>query len=143
MYLPVMPDLKPVLKPRVFSLLTRVSGLLTEQGIAAYLIGGLVRDMLLERNTADIDIAVAADALKVAPKLAGALGGKYVLLDGVNRIGRVVLAPGEGVEWEIDLATIEGDITQDLGRRDFTIDAMALDLLLSTRFTGKRTCAAA
>jgi poly(A) polymerase len=127
MYLPVMPDLKPVLKPRVFSLLTRVSGLLTEQGIAAYLIGGLVRDMLLERNTADIDIAVAADALKVAPKLAGALGGKYVLLDGVNRIGRVVLAPGEGVEWEIDLATIEGDITQDLGRRDFTIDAMALD----------------
>jgi hypothetical protein len=122
MYLPVMPDLKPVLKPRVFSLLTRVSGLLTEQGIAAYLIGGLVRDMLLERNTADIDIAVAADALKVAPKLAGALGGKYVLLDGVNRIGRVVLAPGETSKSSSASRNIP---------------------LLSTRFTGKRTCAAA
>jgi len=121
-----------LLKSRVWSLLTKVSNFLAEQDIEAYVVGGLVRDVLLGRDTADIDLAVASDALEVAPKVAIALGGKYVLLDGVNRVGRVVLvdkgAPSTKAQWEIDFSTFRGSIEQDLARRDFTIDAMAIDL---------------
>jgi len=120
-------DLKLSVKPDVSSLLTRVSHFLTEQGIKSYLVGGFIRDMLQGRDTADIDIAVVADALEVAQKVASALGGKYVSLDEVNRIGRVVLS-GRNKKWEIDFSTIESNIAQDLARRDFTIDAMAIEL---------------
>ena len=117
---------------RVPLLLTRVSDFLTEQDIQSYVVGGLVRDVLLERDTADIDIAVAADALEIAPKVAAALGGKYVTLDKVNKVGRVVLVnkktSSPEVKWELDFSTFEGSIEQDLARRDFTIDAMAIEL---------------
>ncbi|HUU64982.1 MAG TPA: HD domain-containing protein [Dehalococcoidales bacterium] len=115
------------IQPNASSLLTRISHILTEQGIKSYLTGGLVRDMLLGRDTADIDIAVATDALEIAPKVATALGGKYVLLDEVNGVGRVVLSNGDA-KWELDFSTIEGGVEQDLARRDFTIDAMAIEL---------------
>ncbi len=113
-------------------LLTKVGNFLAEQDVQAYLVGGLVRDVLLGRDTADIDIAVAPDALEIAPKVATALGGKYVLLDEANRIGRVVVAnkgePSTRGRWELDFSTFKGNIEQDLARRDFTIDAMAVDL---------------
>jgi len=111
---------------RALSLLTKVSHFLIEQGIDSYIVGGFVRDVLLERDTADIDIAVAGDALEIASRVADNLGGKYVLLDKVNRVGRVVLRDER--QWEIDFSTFEGSIEQDLRRRDFTIDAMAVDL---------------
>ncbi|MBA7705327.1 CC-adding tRNA nucleotidyltransferase [subsurface metagenome] len=111
---------------RALLLLTRVRQFLAEQGIESYVVGGFVRDVLLRRDTADIDIAVAGDALEIAPKVAAVLGGKYVLLDRVNRVGRVILTANG--QWELDFSTFKGSIEQDLGRRDFTIDAMAVDL---------------
>ncbi len=125
-------DLKLIIKPQATLLLTKVSNFLTELGVKSYLVGGFVRDVLLGRNTADIDIAMAADALEIAPKIATALGGKYVLLDEVNRLGRVVVvnkgAPSARGRWQLDFSTFKGSIEQDLARRDFTIDAMAVDL---------------
>lgn len=113
------------------SLLATIKNLLAEKGIKSYLVGGFIRDLLLKRGTADIDIAVAGDALEVAPRLAGALGGKFICLDAASRVGRVVVkdkkAPLAG-RWQIDLAAFEGDIEGDLSRRDFNIDAMAVDL---------------
>lgn len=121
-----------LLESKVWLLLTKVSDVLGEQGIESYVVGGFVRDVLLGRDTADIDIAVASDALEVAPKIATALGGKYVLLDRINRVGRVVLvdkgAPSPKVQWELDFSTFKGNIEQDMARRDFTIDAMAVNL---------------
>jgi len=108
-------------------LLNKIHLLLTKLGIESYLVGGFVRDALLGRDTADIDIAVAGDALEIAPKLAAVLGGKYVLLDEVNRIGRIIVGD-EVNRREIDFSTFRDSIEQDLSRRDFTIDAMALDL---------------
>ena len=119
--------MKLSIEPRASLLLTTVSNFLTKQDIRAYLVGGFVRDVLLGRDKVDIDIVVAADALEIAPKVATALGGKYVLLDKVNRVGRVVLPSTKG-QWELDLSTLKGDIEQDLARRDFTIDAMGVDL---------------
>jgi len=126
-------DLKLIIEPRASLLLTKVSSFLTKQNVRWYVVGGFVRDVLLGRGTADIDIAVAADALEIAPKVATALGGKYVLLDEVNRVGRVVLvnegAPSTRGHWQLDFSTFKDNIEHDLARRDFTIDAMAVELL--------------
>ncbi len=114
-------------------LLAKVSSFLAGQNIKSYVVGGFVRDALLGRNTADIDIAVASDALEIAPKVAQALGGKYVLLDIENGVVRVVVPTAKGApstegQWELDFSTFRGSIEQDLARRDFTINAMAVDL---------------
>jgi poly(A) polymerase len=114
---------KTLIEPEASSLLIKLSGLLKGKHIRAYLVGGFVRDVLLGRDTADIDIAVDADVLKIAPQLADSLQGKFVLLDEINRIGRIIIK-----DWTIDVASFSGDIGDDLARRDFTIDAMAVDL---------------
>jgi poly(A) polymerase len=133
------------LDTEALSILTEVERFCDERQIEAYVVGGFVRDMLAGRTTADIDIAVAADALKTARDMAEAFEGKYVLLDEINRIARVVLLQGkvppnlalnevrEGASasakrWYVDLSTMNGDIHHDLARRDFTIDAMAFNL---------------
>ncbi len=118
--------LKSSIEPRALLPLGKVSNFLVEQDIKSYLVGGFVRDALLDRDIDDIDIAVAGDALEIAPKVATALGGKYVLLDKVNRIGRVVLV-NDG-QRKFDFSTLKSNIEHDLAQRDFTIDAMAVDL---------------
>jgi len=121
-----------LIEPSALSLLMKVSNFLAEQGIESYVVGGLIRDSLLGRETADIDIALAADALEITPKIAAALGGKYVVLDKVNRVGRLVLLDKESTltkqQRVLDFTTFEGNINQNLAQRDFTIDAMAFDL---------------
>ena len=121
-----------LIKPDISLLFTKLNKYLSGEHIQAYVVGGFVRDALLDRETADIDIAVAGDSLRIASNVASAFGGKYVLLDKVNRIGRVILADREATEagrqWEIDFSSFSGSIEQDLAQRDFTIDAMAIEL---------------
>ncbi|MFC2014720.1 CCA tRNA nucleotidyltransferase [Chloroflexota bacterium] len=115
-----------------WSLLIKLNKYLAGQDIESYVVGGWVRDGLLGRDTDDIDFAIAADALEVAPRVAEFLGGRYVLLDRENKVSRVVLADkgdtSTGIIRDLDFATFTGDIKQDLARRDFTIDAMAVEL---------------
>jgi len=118
--------MKLAIDPQASLLLAAVNNLLTEQGVRSYLVGGFVRDLLLGRETADIDIAVAQDGVEIAQKVAGALGGKFALLDKVNRVGRVIV--GREARWELDFSTFQGSIEGDLAQRDFTIDAIAVDL---------------
>jgi len=121
----MMMDMKLLVKPQLLTLLAAISRVLAEREVESYLVGGFVRDVVLGRETSDIDIAVAQDAPEIASRIAGELGGKDVLLDEVNRVARVIMDDGE---WQVDLATFTGGIEQDLARRDFTIDAMAVDL---------------
>ena len=124
--------MKLSLNPTTLSLLARVEDFLAKHNTRAYVVGGFLRDLVIIRDTADIDIALEADALHIAPQIADHLGGKFVSLDEMNRVGRVILLePGEhpdSRQWQIDFSTIEGGIKQDLARRDFTIDAMAIGL---------------
>ena len=124
--------MKLSVNPEVLSLLSWISTILKEHNVKAYLVGGLVRDALLGRDTADIDIAVDADALKVAPQVADATGGTFVLLDKENGVARVVLANEADTrtrrQYHLDISTMAGGIEDDLARRDFTVDAMAVDL---------------
>ncbi|UCE98415.1 MAG: CCA tRNA nucleotidyltransferase [Dehalococcoidia bacterium] len=125
-------DLNLSLKPPTFSLLSQIEGLLTNFNTRAYIVGGFLRDLVIKRETADIDIALKADVLHIAPKVADNLGGKFVSLDERNGIYRIILPKTGGhpddKQWQIDFSAIEGDIENDLSQRDFTIDAMAIDL---------------
>lgn len=117
--------------PSVSALLARVSCFLSGQGIKAYLTGGFVRDRLMERAAGDIDIAVAGDALETAQGISAELGGRYVPLDEANRIARVVLngeAAPSGEKPTLDFTSFKGGIEADLARRDFTINAIAIDI---------------
>lgn len=120
-----MDNLRLVIEPDASRLLTQISRFLAAKDIPAFIVGGFVRDTLLRRTTADIDIAVGADALEIAREAAAAFGGTYVQLDDINRVGRVVL-PNK--KWQVDFTTLKGDILHDLSQRDFTIDAMAIGL---------------
>ncbi len=130
------PDLKNPFKnlydPGIWKLLGKVRNYLAERDIESYIVGGFIRDVLLGRRTADVDIAVAADALEIASLVADAFGGKYVPLDDINKVARVIFTGNEksmsGGRQEIDFSMFSGGIEEDLARRDFTIDAMAVDL---------------
>ena len=113
--------MKLSVEQKTASLLKKLSQFLTQQGVDSYLVGGYVRDALLGRATKDIDIAVVATAPEVAQKVATALNGKYVLLDEVNQVARVVLVEGELTQinrWHLDFSTILRDIETNLSHRD-------------------------
>ena len=110
----------------LLGLLTKVSDIITQQSCPAYVVGGFVRDWLLDRQTADIDIAVGGDALNIAQEAARAVDGRYVLLDEANRVARVMVA--DEPLWHLDFSSFANGIQNDLARRDFTIDAMAVEL---------------
>jgi len=114
-------------KQGLLNLLARVSAVLTQKNCQAYVVGGFVRDWLLGRETADIDIAVSGNALNIAQEVAEAIGGRYVLLDEANRVARVVIV-GDEQPWHLDFSSFSNSIENDLGRRDFTINAMAVEL---------------
>ncbi|MFY8149198.1 MAG: CCA tRNA nucleotidyltransferase [Prochlorococcaceae cyanobacterium] len=92
----------------------------------AALVGGAVRDGLLGRlpERPDLDLVVAEDAIALTRRLARRNGGSCVVLDPERSIARLVLRG-----WTLDLARRCGpDLTSDLERRDFTINAIALPL---------------
>ncbi len=97
-------------------------------GTPAWLVGGALRDALLRRPVRDFDFVVAGDALAGARAVANALGGAYYPLDVERGVGRVVLDSAEG-RVTLDLARLRGpDLLADLTARDFTLNAIAVDL---------------
>jgi len=108
------------------NILTGVREILDRDAVEGYIVGGFIRDSLMGRDSIDVDIAVGANAMELAPRIADALRGRYVPLDEDNQIARVVLAK-EG-PLHLDIATMRGGIADDLALRDFTVDAMAIGL---------------
>ena len=88
-----------------------------------------MRDSLISRKPQeDIDIAISGDAQSAAQDLARELGGSFVPLSPELGKARVVATDSCAGQWNIDLDSFSGDIEDDLARRDFTINAMALPL---------------
>ncbi len=110
------------------SLTEQVCRFLREQSGLAWLVGGYVRDRLLGRETHDLDVVVAADAIPLARAVADHFGGAFFVLDESRDIGRALLGRGRS-PLIVDISRFRGaDLAADLALRDFTVNAMALDL---------------
>ncbi len=95
----------------------------------SFLVGGFLRDALLGRQTCDIDVAIRADGpMPLAEELARRLGGTFVPLSHEHHVARVVVDSPDYGRRNVDLSGIQGSLKDDLLRRDFTIDALALPL---------------
>jgi len=136
----------------VRGVLTETRAVLDGIRVPCYVVGGLLRDAQLGRTLGsvrhflatphggapgsvsrapdwiNIDLAVPRDALKAARQLAESLGGAFVPLDEATDTARVVVERG-GARCELDVSAFRGaSIEDDLRRRDFTMNAMAMAL---------------
>lgn len=96
-----------------------------ELGVPAYVVGGWVRDRLLGRSKAkwDLDFVLPHGAVETARAIATKHQAGFVVLDKQRQIARVVFKDGTA-----DFAQQVGDsIITDLGYRDFTMNAIAID----------------
>lgn len=92
-----------------------------------YLVGGTLRDLLLDKDPADIDIVISCDIEKSVRRLARKFSANFFVLDKKRDYYRLMLQAGRSIT--IDFTPVEGSgIKADLGRRDFTMNAMAIDL---------------
>ncbi len=119
-------------------LLRKISRLADRNEVPVYLVGGVVRDRLLGRDTKDVDITVIGDGIAFARHLARTL--KVPNIVEYQRFGTAMVPYAEML---IEVATArtehyehtsrkphiaEGDLKADLARRDFTLNALALAL---------------
>lgn len=114
----------------VVDVLRRVQTVAHARQWTCYLVGGLVRDHLLDRGRLqmNVDLAVPREAIAHARLLAQELGGAFVLLDEQTGSARVVVKSPTG-RVELDLSDFRGaTLEEDLRRRDFTVNAMAIAL---------------
>jgi len=88
------------------------------------LVGGAVRDAVLGRPVADLDLALPTGALALAERVAQALGATAVVLDAERGAARVA-GPGLQLDFNDFRAP---DLAGDLAARDFTVNALAVPL---------------
>jgi tRNA nucleotidyltransferase (CCA-adding enzyme) len=134
------------LKERLYSLfpesitqiLETISGISKEMKVKTYLVGGVVRDLLLGIPNLDIDIVIEGDGILFAKNLSGILAAK---VESHEKFKTAVLVLENGQHIDVASSRVEyyekpaalpnvepGSIRQDLARRDFTINTLALSL---------------
>ncbi len=106
--------------------------------VNAYLVGGTVRDLILERCTSDIDIVIEGDAISVAERVKTQWNGEIQIH---HQFGTATVTTGNPTYPKIDFVTArretyqqpatlpkveKGTLTDDLQRRDFSINALAM-----------------
>lgn len=126
------------LPKRVYKLLKLIATESKEMGYSSYVVGGFVRDLILKRQNLDVDIVIEGDAIEFANRFAEINKAKVKTH---KQFGTAVITLKNG--FKIDFATARteiyeypgalpkvkfGSIKDDLTRRDFTINAMAIDL---------------
>ena len=127
-------------KNKLYEPIIRYSGIVAEMhNVNVYLVGGFIRDILLDKKLIDIDLMVEGNAEKFAYKLSEKLKINKVIEFEKFHTYRIPCP-----DFEIDIAearkeTYESNsrkpnevksasITEDLGRRDFTVNAIALSI---------------
>jgi|TARA_B100001971_G_C18234584_1_gene566284 tRNA nucleotidyltransferase (CCA-adding enzyme) len=125
------------LPPELISFIKQASALAEIKSDRLYLVGGIVRDLLLGKASLDLDLVVEGDAIALARALMTDNPAKIIVH---QRFGTAKL---QFSEWSVDIATTRresyarpgalptvksGSIINDLFRRDFTNNAMAIKL---------------
>jgi poly(A) polymerase len=128
--------LKDKLTHPVFELVSETA---YEMGFQAFVIGGWVRDLLLKRHSKDIDIVVVGNGIELAERVAKKTG-RSKKLKVFKNFGTAMLRWNE---WEVEFVgarkesyrlnsrkpiVTDGSLEDDMNRRDFTINAMAISL---------------
>jgi len=111
-----------------------------EAGVSAYLVGGFVRDLIIGVGNFDLDIVVEGDGIEFAEKFANRLKAKFICH---RRFGTATISLSHHLAIKIDIASARkesyvepaalpvvefGSLKDDLKRRDFTINSLALDI---------------
>jgi len=95
-----------------------------------YLVGGYLRDLLLKRQkqVLDLDFAIDKNSIKFSHKLAKNLKADFVILDKIHGSTRIIYNDKKQ-KYTLDFTDFRGKrLEEDLRYRDFTINALALDL---------------
>lgn len=132
------PALLQRLPDRVVGLLREIGQLGDERGCQVYVVGGVVRDLLLGHITLDLDLTVEGDGIACARLVADRYGAGLAVFE---RFATARLTFPDGVKMDIAttrresyaqpavLPTVQpASIEEDLYRRDFTINAIAMQL---------------
>lgn len=130
--------LQEKLGPDLYETLRMAGQLGDELHFPVFAVGGFVRDLLLGEPTQDLDLLVEGDGIAFAHRLAPKIGARLVTYE---RFGTAVLIPPRGFKLDVATARTEfyefpaalpttefSSMKQDLYRRDFTINAMAIQL---------------
>ncbi|MCK4904595.1 MAG: HD domain-containing protein, partial [Candidatus Marinimicrobia bacterium] len=130
-------------KKLAFPILKIAGELGKKNNLKVFVVGGFVRDLFLNRKSIEVDLMVEGDGIKFSGLLADELGVKKIVP--FKEFGTAKI-PYPKMEIEVASARLEDyddssrkpkeikytDIFGDLKRRDFTINAMAVDLLPRT-----------
>jgi tRNA nucleotidyltransferase (CCA-adding enzyme) len=120
------------------SLIIIARNLASVNHMPVYLVGGIVRDLILGAKNLDLDIVVHGDGIKFAEAFTQKLKAKLIRH---KRFGTATIILGSGLKFDIATARKEfypqpaslpevtgGTLKDDLFRRDFTINAMAISI---------------
>jgi tRNA nucleotidyltransferase (CCA-adding enzyme) len=136
-------NIRSILRERLpdpmYGLLETAGELAEEKGYAVYAVGGFVRDILLRRTNLDLDLVVEGDGIAFARALSRRLGCRVrshkkfktavVICEEQDQRIDVATARLEYYEYPAALPTVElSSIKMDLFRRDFTVNALAVQL---------------
>ncbi len=130
------------LPPELLALLRHASETARDLGFSLYIVGGFVRDLLLNQPNLDLDLVVEGDAIRLAKQLAKEYGGrvhghtrfgtaKWMEIPNTSQINHLdfTTARTEFYAHPSALPEVErSSIKQDLRRRDFTINTLAICL---------------
>lgn len=98
----------------------------SEKKSKPYVVGGTVRDIILHRNISDIDLSLH-DSMQFAKEFGDRIKGITLIFNDHQLTSRVII---QGSDLYVDLSDLRGtDIIEDLSKRDFTINSMAIDLI--------------
>lgn len=136
-------NLRLLLPKDILPVINKIAKLAEDKRCKAYLVGGFVRDLLLGVKNTDIDITVQGDALSFARYVSDETGAALVEHKKFGTAALIIPATPKSKRIKIDVAAARKEfykhpaalpsvesssIKDDLNRRDFTINAMAISI---------------